>query len=70
MSTQDAHMTRSSPQLSLPLPGLECSSHLPPEPPALLPQHLWMSLSLTTRAQVCHTILRIIQEVLHDAPRA
>jgi hypothetical protein len=37
-----------------------------PDPPPLPPEDVWTSLSLTARAQVRHTLLRIIQEVLHD----
>jgi len=56
-------------QLVLPLPELGVSSPLlSPELPPIPPQHLWQSLSMTNQLQVRQTILRILQEMLHDNP--
>jgi len=54
-------------QLSLPLleEALVPCCVQPGSPPLPL-EDVWTSLSPTTRAQVRHTLLRIIQEVLHD----
>jgi hypothetical protein len=60
-----------NPQLVLPLPELGVSSLLlTPEPPPIPPQHLWQSLSMSNQLQVRQTILRILQEMLHDNPHA
>jgi hypothetical protein len=58
-------------QLSFPFQDQEtASARLQPLPPLLLPQHVWTSLSPTTRAQVRATLLRILQEIPYDAPPA
>jgi hypothetical protein len=67
MARQLTPITPIPPQLSLPL--LE-QARVPfcvqPEPPPLPPEDVWTSLSLTARAQVRHTLVRMIQEGLHD----
>lgn len=67
MSLRHTPLTPIPQQLSLPFLERETVPRcVQPEPPPLPPECIWTSLSLTARAQVRHTILRIIQEVLHD----
>jgi hypothetical protein len=67
MGTRPTHATRMPHQLSLPFQDQESvSACLQPELPALPPQHIWTSLSHTTRVQVRATIVRILQEMLYD----
>jgi hypothetical protein len=67
MARQHPLITPIPQQLSLPLLEQELVPFcVQPEPPPLPPEDVWTSLSLMTRAQVRHTLLRIIQEVLHD----
>lgn len=71
MSRPHTPITPIPQQLSLPWLEREivpCCAQ--PEPPPLPPESVWSSFSLTMRAQVRHTILRMIQEVLHDDTRA
>ena len=54
-------------QLTLPWPELEPPRpQLPSDGPILPPQQVWPSLTPTLQAQVRTTILRLIQEVLHE----
>jgi hypothetical protein len=58
-------------QLSLPFQDQEVGAAcLQPALPPLLPQHVWTSLSPTTRAQVRATIRRILQEIWYDDTHA
>jgi hypothetical protein len=67
MARQLTPITPRPQQLSLPWLEQELvPCCVQPEPPPLPPEAIWTSLSPTTRAQVRHTLLRIIQEVLHD----
>jgi hypothetical protein len=71
MLTLPVRATPLNQQLVLPLPGLGVASlPLPTEPPPIPPQHLWKSLSTTNQLQVRQTILRILQEMLHDDPHS
>ena len=70
MSIRHAQVTPMAPQLSLPLLEGEPLPSDPQADPFLTPQHLWTSLPLTTRMQVRHTSLRIIQEVLDDCAQS
>ena len=54
------------------LPGLEKDSRplsLPPPPPTVPPQALWVSLSPIQKTQIRQTILHILQEVLDERPQ-
>ena len=69
METQVMPATRMPHQLSFPFQEQETAlAGLLPALPPLLPQHVWTSLSPTTRAQVRATVLRILQEIPYDAP--
>jgi hypothetical protein len=71
MGTRSTHLRFLPHQLSLPFQGQEASSAcLQPDLPPLLPQHVWMSLSPTTRVQVRATIRQILQEILYDNAHA
>ncbi len=71
MGTRSTHATRMPHQLALPFSDQESGSAcLQPALPPLLPQHVWTSLSPTTRVQVRATLLRILQEILYDDAHA
>ena len=71
METRVTPATRMPHQLSFPFQDPETkAAGLQPLPPPLLPQHVWTSLSPTTRAQVRATLLRILQEIPYAAPPA
>jgi hypothetical protein len=71
MGTQAIPPLRMPHQLPLPFPDQEArSAGLPSDLPLLLPQHVWTSLSPTTRVQVRATIRQILQEILYDAAHA
>ncbi len=66
MSLRHTPLTPIAQQLSLPWLEREMVPFcVQPEPP-LPAESVWTTLSLTMRAQVRHTILRMIQEVRHD----
>ena len=71
MGTRSTHTLLMPHQLSLPFQDQESEvACLQPELPPLLPQHVWTSLSPTTRVQVRATLLRILQEILYDDAHA
>jgi hypothetical protein len=68
MSKPHSRTTPASQQLQFPWPEPGPLPRPPlPDAPRLPPAQLWTSLSPLTRAHVRSTLLRIIQEVLHDA---
>jgi hypothetical protein len=68
MFTQHVQVTPRNQQLVFPLPELGVvPPPLPSEPSPMAPQHLWTSLSPTIQAQARQTILRLLQERLHDS---
>jgi hypothetical protein len=71
MSQPHTPITLIPQQLSLPWRERELVPYCAqPEPPPVPPESVWSSLSLTMRAQVRHTLLRMIQEGLHDDTRS
>jgi len=58
-------------QLPLPLPELEPRPPCLPNPLVTLrPEQVWANLPLAARISVQTTLLRVIQEVLHDYYRS
>jgi hypothetical protein len=53
-------------QLPLPL-ALPPTLVLPTTPVRVPPAHVWQSLTPTLQRQIRQTLLRVVQEVLHDA---
>jgi hypothetical protein len=53
-------------QLLLPL-ALPPTTVLPTTPVRVLPAHVWQGLTPALQRQMRQTLLRVVQEVLHDA---
>lgn len=56
-------------QLALPLPESSRQVPLPPEERRIAPPQLWATLDARWQTQLQQALLRVLQEVLHDAPR-
>jgi hypothetical protein len=56
-------------QLALPLPESPRQAPLAPAACSIAPAQVWATLDLGLQTDLHQALLRVLQEVLHDAPR-